>query len=828
MKRYMVLFIAVLFAVFCFSCGKSEEYSTCVMSGGNPIVEYSEGGFSLYDAVTGSFITLENGDFDALEVTLYSNGGKTATLSAERGKRDSAFGTDGRVDAISISADGIKNNYALTSDGLDILLRGQEGKIIVAGEVECDELTVSRAVSVEITGSLTAEKLYCITDDEGKISIRGNVSCGLFAASAPNMALDVEESIIPENSSMYINAKNLNGESLEPGFRYVATEEDLRKLAELPPFYRPAEETVILLGVKLTEDIVLEFPCRLDIEDADLGGFLKIDTRDAGEIYIYGDADIRDFEIDAPQCHFFWDSPCALDKAERIFCVSSFNGYDTSSYILGGDCEAEIVSATMKAQGSLLTEDITWSAVGNILYAEIEGVAAPSQLRSAFLEFETNGGTVTVEPVCLGDERESVNLLEPLGCYVKVSDSHGGYRRYRVITNTESKLPVVVIESDGEIDTREEYIKGHMSVESDFSEGFPSEKKREIEIKGRGNSTWYWSDKKPYKIKYGSDVSLLGLNEGREWVLLANYNDKSLIRNYVALEAARFLDNMDCYATQYPVDVFLNGEYIGVYSLGEQIEVGDNRVSLQTDATDVDTGFFFEIGGVQEFDGPNSFSTRYMECVEILEPSGDSLTDKHKTYIVNYMERVDSAVRKLKGYEDYIDIDSLIDWFILTELSFNSDGAMRRSVFFKKDHGGKLVMGPMWDFDIAFGNSNTDFENYSAWCCLATDYNYVYENWMCRLMEDEAFVERLRLRWNEIKEELLEAMLGAVDYGEMICAHSAKANFKVWDILDRQVAIQPYFMVQYNTYEAQVQYLRDFICRRAEWIDSQLNMKEGE
>ena len=342
------------------------------------------------------------------------------------------------------------------------------------------------------------------------------------------------------------------------------------------------------------------------------------------------------------------------------------------------------------------------------------------------------------------------------------------------------------------------------------------------------NSTWAWSNKTPYKVKYSTDVSLLGMKAGKEWVLLANYTDKSLIRNTVALEAAKSLDNIECYATQYPVDVFFGGEYVGVYTLGEQIEVDEERVSLIGDATDVDTGFFLEVGGTADVESLALFSTRYLVGVEILEPNEDALTDKHKTYIKNYVGLADEAVRTLKGYEDYIDVDALIDWFILTEISFNSDGAMRRSVFIKKDHAGKLEVCSVWDYDIAFGNAVMDYNNYEAWCCLATDKGYVVRNWMCSLMEDEEFVRRLRERWIEVREPLREAYMTAIDESVSRIGISADANFKVWDIMDRQVAVQPPHMLEYDTYEKQVEYLRNFINDRMDWIDSQLCSEEGE
>ncbi len=822
----MLLFIAA----FSFSCTEQKNEFTNITSGQTVIFSDGESGFSLYDGSLSETLRLINTQYGTISVTLHSDNGKSCTLSAEKGASPKAHAIGGRLAAAEISLDGFDAAYALSAEGLTALLESDAENIILIGSIIADgDLTITRPLRLNAADKLTVEgSIYYITKEKGELVLEGDIVAAGFACSAPLSDIVIPEELADINPELFINALSVNGEAAVTDTRTVTDEKELSELISLPPYFDAKNETIVLSGLTLEEAITIPFPCSLRFENSDPNGLLTVETEREGEITIWGDILYAHININAPDCHIKWDSPCTLTQAQRHFNALTLNGYKLESYKTGGEGSARILSAEMSSDGKLLTEDIKWIVSGYNLITTVSGVAAPSDLRSAQLTFETEGGEkVRIDRASRGDNG-GIDLLEPLGTYVTVTDSSGKTVKYRLITKTEAALPVVIIETENSaaIDSKDEYINAKMTVESDFSDGLPSQEEAEIKIKGRGNSTWYWSDKKPYKIKYQTDVSLLGLCTGKEWVLLANYNDKSLIRNYVALEAAKVLDNMECYATQYPVDVYLNGEYIGVYTLGEQIEESGDRVSLNSDATSVDTGFFMEIGGIADFDGPNTFSTRYMQCVEILEPSGSSLTDKHKTYIVNYIEMADDEVRRLKGYEDYIDIDSLIDWLILTEVTFNSDGAMRRSVFLKKDHGGKLEFGPVWDFDIAFGNSNTDFENYEAWCCLATEYGYVYENWICLLMKDEAFAEKLTIRWNEVKDELRASALEAADYGERVTAHSAEANFERWDILNIQVAIQPPWMTEYDTYEKQVCYLRDFINTRMDWIDGQLNTNE--
>ena len=823
MKKISFVLAAVMIMLSVFSCARPAPQRSSVYSGANPIVESGDDGFSIYTSSLSGKLTIYNVEHSSFSVVLYSDNGKSAELTSEPGGNATLKGIGGGLCAAVIEADGVRRAYALTSAGVDALLASAEAEVILPRHIDyIGDLVISRPV--KICGSLKADNIYVISDEAGETVLEGEFDCHIFAASAPRMHIKAPEAMIPENSSLYMCAASVNGLEAEGAKRKVSSLAELKELLSLPVYYRADVETVVLAGFELSEAVTFQFPCTVDVGDAVLSGNLHFDTALEGKIRIVGAVGADDIRVSAPKCDLVLDEPCRLDLAGEYYSIKSLNGHDLSDHVLGGSCDDRITSAHMSSEGGLMTDDITWTVKGNVLFAQVDGVAAPSQLKNASLTFETEkGGKVEILPASKG-EGEGADLLSPLGTYVALTDAGGGRAVYRIETNILSKLPVVVIETEtGEnVDTRFEYIKGTMAVESDYTD-LPSEAEADIEIRGRGNSTWYWSDKTPYKVKYGRDVSLLGLKAGREWVLLANYNDKSLIRNYVALEAAKVLDNMDCYATQYPVDVFVCGEYMGVYTLGEQIEAGDERAQIKTDATDVDTGYLLEIGGKAEFDGENTFSTSYMECVEILEPGEAQITEKNKTYIVNYMKMADKAVRELKGYEDYIDIDSLIDWYILTELSFNSDGAMRRSVFLIKDHGGKIRMGPVWDYDLAFGNNGCDYNNYSAWCCLATDYGYVANNWMCRLMEDEGFVEKLRLRWNEIKDELRESIDASIDISAALVAHSAEENFERWDILSKVVGMQPAFMGEYDTYEKQVQYLRDFIAHRFQWIDSQLN-----
>ena len=129
-------------------------------------------------------------------------------------------------------------------------------------------------------------------------------------------------------------------------------------------------------------------------------------------------------------------------------------------------------------------------------------------------------------------------------------------------------------------------------------------------------------------------------------------------------------------------------------------------------------------------------------------------------------------------------------------------------------------MGPIWDFDLAFGS----YRRYTTdnWATVGSEGGYVGITWMNYLKKDKAFMDRFRARWNEIKEPLLEKALSAVDGMSLLVAPSADMNFEVWDILGKSVTSQPASHNKYDTYEKMIGRLRSFIENRYKWFDSQL------
>jgi len=262
------------------------------------------------------------------------------------------------------------------------------------------------------------------------------------------------------------------------------------------------------------------------------------------------------------------------------------------------------------------------------------------------------------------------------------------------------------------------------------------------------------------------------------------------------------------------------------------IEVKKGRIQGEKDSKEIDTDYLLELGGDEEATsfGTNTFFTDFELFVEIKNPDSDVLTQEQYNYIVSYMQQMESAVRNLSGYEEYIDIPSLIDWFLLNEFSYNTDGTFRRSNYFLKKKSGKLYVATAWDFDYAFGNFTMDSDNYSEWICLgnsktdAYEGKYIKTNWMNYLLTDEAFLIQLKNRWNEIGPALYQKAMDTIQQSEQQLGFSAEENFLVWpNCLGVKLQYESKKVLACTTHREQINYLKNFIQKRYDWMNTTIN-----
>ncbi len=445
-------------------------------------------------------------------------------------------------------------------------------------------------------------------------------------------------------------------------------------------------------------------------------------------------------------------------------------------------------------------------------------------------------------PVFSGDELSLICITDSDGNAVEKTDFGKEYavklkskeiifELPLIIVRDNKNLPIISLYTDSgeEIDSKFDYVHGYLTIDTEGSAEYAghSRKKLPLNVRGRGNASWRMSPKKSYRIKLDNKESILGLDANRDWVLVPNYYDKSLIRNAVAHKMAEQMEHLYYNPTHIMIDLFINGKYMGVYSVSDKIEVSEEKVCIGNTTGVKDPGFFIEIGWDYDeklYYGKDYFDTDLLYRLFVKEPEIEKRYSPEMNYIIDYIEKTENAIVNLDGYDNYIDVAAFVDWFIIAELTNNTEMAFYRSCYFYKPEGGKLIMGPVWDFDMAFGNHTGDVKNYDKWATAEATYHEIGINWASYLIKDKVFMNKVKARWEQKGEILLKTALDAIDEYSTQVSESQAENFKVWDIMDKRVGLGRVDPKKYNTYEKQVEYLREFVTKRASWIDSELQM----
>jgi len=331
----------------------------------------------------------------------------------------------------------------------------------------------------------------------------------------------------------------------------------------------------------------------------------------------------------------------------------------------------------------------------------------------------------------------------------------------------------------------------------------------DLEVRGRGNSTWN-PPKKPFQIKFDKSTSVLGMPAAKKWVLLAEYIDKTMLRNRTAFALGQ-LSRLDWTPQGRFVDLVINGDYRGTYHLVEKVEVDENRVNLSDD------GYLLEVDKLGRLDDDDIHIETDTFLFNIKAPKVDWFDDQY-TYINDFINAAEDTLRwgdykdSLTGYHQYFDMDSFIDWYIINEITKNTDAQFHSSVYMTLEPGEKLKMGPLWDFDIAFGNVdfNQNWDPEGFWIMKSV--------WIKKLMYDDNFKNAVRDRWKffyDSKETIYEEIRNSA----AILSKSQQLNDERWDLIGTD--IWPNYVV-YDTYEEEVEALINWLELRCNWIDQNL------
>ena len=414
---------------------------------------------------------------------------------------------------------------------------------------------------------------------------------------------------------------------------------------------------------------------------------------------------------------------------------------------------------------------------------------------------------------------------------------------------TTSNLPIVVINTNSQTIMDDPRIVCDMGIIDNgfgainsISDSF-NDYNGKISIEYRGSSSQSFP-KKPYALETqdsignNNNVSLLGMPIENDWILYAPYSDKALMRNFLTFDLGR---KMGHYAprTVY-CELVINGDYKGIYILMEKIKRDKDRVDIaKLDADDLagdslTGGYIIKVdkytgtGGVDWLsDFPNmSGGSLY---IQYHYPEATVLQPQQLNYIEQYVDSFEYALNGPNftdtsiGYAKYIDVNSFVDFYIINELSKNIDG-YRLSTYMHKDKqskGGKLTMGPFWDFNLAFGNADYCSGGITSGWEVNGGCGDNNPFWFERLLDDTMYQNKLKCRWEYLRDRSFhqDSIFNFIDSMALYLDDAQQRNFQQWPSLGTYV--WPNYYVG-NTYQDELNFFKTWIGDRLVWLDNNI------
>jgi hypothetical protein len=534
-----------------------------------------------------------------------------------------------------------------------------------------------------------------------------------------------------------------------------------------------------------------------------------------------------------------------------------------------------------------------------------------------------------------------------------ITGSDGQTTSYAVDLTQFTALPIIYLQTEyyAAIDSKDDYISGDTWIVG--GRDFDDFDLAEMKIRGRGNSTWGLHPKKPFQMKLADKAEFLGMPNDKKWLFLAEYSDKTMLRNKISFEMG-YISNLDWTPQGRFAEVYINDEYNGTYNITQKVEESDNRVALG------DTGYLLELDQlsrldsddvyfesvltdkfwvnikepslerssseyayiktlINDFENAMSGSTSMTSYFAVAETTSDNVWDvnlsqtmtlvPNSDYIVSFKAKssidrtmivglglyhdpwtnagepvslttawqtftlsqttidfgddqsrvlfdmggdqggevwiddvsvltadgielvangdfqsgeasweggaatavnITSYANGSGGYAEYIDVDSFVDWYLISEITKNVDSMFFSSMFLNVMPGEKIKMGPLWDFDLSFGNVDYADSRY------AEGWWVKYHPWYEHLFQDPDFVGKVKVRFAYFKDNQ-QFILDKIDaYAEQLQWAQQENNDK-WQTLGMYVWPNP---VVFDTYQEEVDHMKSWYIDRMDWLEA--------
>jgi hypothetical protein len=342
-----------------------------------------------------------------------------------------------------------------------------------------------------------------------------------------------------------------------------------------------------------------------------------------------------------------------------------------------------------------------------------------------------------------------------------------------------------------------------------------------IEVRGETSASF---PKRSYRFEFidsfdnDSNIAVLGMPAENDWILFGPFHDKAQFRNPMVFDMGRKLDG-----SYQPRDRFcefiMNGEFLGLYSFMETIKRDANRVNISKLTCDEISGMGLTGGYIVRYDKPESF-------LQIVYPKAKNLQPEQEAYIKGFFDEYYAVLRSndfmdpYVGFRKYINDTSLADYLIMNEITKNADAYWFSTYMYKDrdDKDGRLYFGPLWDNDLAFGNTMFGLGNETeGW-----QFDFSSNMNLKRLLQDENLVDLLRERYHAAREGCLhnDTLFAYMDSLVVYLSEAIERNYIVWPVIDKEI-----FNPNYNsmTYEEEIWNIKNWLLDRLDWIDNNVD-----
>ena len=440
---------------------------------------------------------------------------------------------------------------------------------------------------------------------------------------------------------------------------------------------------------------------------------------------------------------------------------------------------------------------------------------------------------------------------------------------WKSVSSYTNKVPTIYISTKGNTIVNEPKVQSIIQIQLGDTIVFRSN----IGIEYRGSTSFRLFDQKSYGFELrdaldnDTDSAIMDFPKQSDFILYAPANDKSLIRNTLIYDLS---NQIGMYATRTKyVQLYIDGSYLGLYVLMEKMKRDKARVNItkmsatDNDGSQVTGGYIFKIdksAGDNALVGweADAIYTEALSFRSSYDPNGnkiaytpygpkkgaetyymyeytkyDAITTSQKKYIQTYINEFENTLlsqnfdNTTTGYSKYIDVNSFIDFLILNEFAYNPDG-YRLSTYMNKDRSGKLKMGPIWDFNLGFGNDDRiAFVNGATWMFNFNNFYptdaWLINFWWKKLLSDPNFTSKLKARWTELRTSKLSLnnINTTIDNHLAIlnANNSISKHFERWKILGVKL---PYNNFVGKTHQEELDFLRSWISKRLIWMDSEI------